>query len=111
MQRSVSKRQSERQRWLERINAWQDSGLTQKAFCQAHKLGYASFRRWRGIFKAEAAKAVGPSGESVRFLPVKVQETNPTPVTIHLQDDLRIEVASGFNPQLLQQVIEVLRSS
>lgn len=111
MQRSVSKRQSERQRWLERINAWQDSGLTQKAFCQAHQLGYATFRRWRGIFKAEAAKTAGPTRESVRFLPVIVQETIPTPVTIHLQDDLRIEVAPGFNPQLLQQVIEVLRSS
>jgi hypothetical protein len=32
-------------------------------------------------------------------------------VTIHLQGDLRIEVVPGFNPQLLQQVIEVLRSS
>jgi hypothetical protein len=111
MQRSVSKRQSERQRWLEHINAWQDSDLTQKAFCQAHQLGYASFRRWRGIFKAEAAKAAVSTDEVVRFLPVKVQDTNPTPLTIHLQADLRIEVAPGFNPQLLQQVIEVLRSS
>ena len=111
MQRSVSKRQSARQRWLEHINAWQDSDLTQKAFCQTHQLGYASFRRWRGIFKAEEAKAAKPSRDSVRFLPVKLQETIPTPLTIHLQEDLRIEVAADINPQLLQQVIEALRSS
>ena len=111
MKRSVSKRQTDRQRWLERIDAWQDSDLTQKAFCKTHQLGYASFRRWRGIFKAEAAKAAEPSRDSVRFLPVKLQETIPTHLTIHLQDDLRIEVVSGFNPQLLQQVIQVLRAS
>ena len=111
MKSRVSKRQVERQRWLEHVNAWQASDLTQKAFCQAHQLGYASFRRWRGIFKAQQTKGGEPVSEPVRFLPVNIQEPLPLTLRIHLQDGLGIEVASGFNPQLLKQVIQVLRSS
>ena len=111
MKSRVSKRQVERQRWLEHVNAWQGSDLTQKAFCQAHQLGYASFRRWRGIFKAEPAKVVESPSEPVRFLPVNIKDPLASTLQIHLQDGLHIEVAPGFNPQLLKQVIQVLRSS
>jgi hypothetical protein len=111
MKRSVSKRESDRQRWLEHVNAWQDSDLTQKAYCQAHQLGYASFRRWRGIFKAEEANSVESADEPVRFLSVNVREPLPSTLMIHLPQDLRIEVVTGVNPKLLQQVIEVLRAS
>jgi hypothetical protein len=111
MKSRVSKRQVERQRWLEHVNAWQASDLTQKAFCQAHQLGYASFRRWRGIFKAEQTKVVESASEPVRFLPVNIKDPIASTLRIHLQDGLHIEVAPGFNPQLLKQVIQVLRSS
>lgn len=111
MERSVSKRETDRQRWLERIKAWQDSDQSQKAFCKEHQLGYASFRRWRRILKAEDAKAAVSPGQPVRFLPVNVQAPIPLNLMIHLRDDLRIEVAPGFDPQLLQQLIELLRSS
>lgn len=111
MKQNVSKRQADRQRWLERINAWQDSNQSQRAFCKEHQLGYASFRRWRRILKAEDAKVVVSPGESVRFLPVNVQEPIPSNLMIHIQNDLRIEVAPEFNPRLLQQVLQVLRTS
>jgi hypothetical protein len=111
MKQSVTKRETDRQHWLERIDAWQNSNLSQKAFCKAHQLGYASFRRWRRIFKVEDAKTVVSAGETVRFLPVNVQEAISTHLMIHIQNDLRIEVVPGFNPQLLQQVIQVLRAT
>jgi hypothetical protein len=111
MKRSVSKREEDRQRWLDRINAWQNSNQSQKAFCKEHQLGYASFRRWRRILKAEDAKVAVFPGEPVRFLPVNVQEPISSNLMIHIQNDLRIEVVPGFNLQLLQQVLQVLRAS
>lgn len=111
MKRSVSKREADRQRWLERINACQDSNQSQKAFCKEHQLGYASFRRWRRLLKAEDAKAVVTPSEPVRFLPVNVQDPILSNLMIHIQNDLRIEVVPGFNPQLLQQVLQMLRAS
>ena len=47
MASSLPKRAINRQRWLERIRAWEESGLTQKAFCEQHHLGLASLQRWR----------------------------------------------------------------
>ena len=111
MNPSLSKREINRQRWLERINAWTNSNQSQQEFCKAHHLGYASFRRWRGLLKTEESEAVADATGVVRFLPVKVHETTPSNLTILIQDDLRIEVPTGFNPHLLQQIIQVLRAS
>jgi hypothetical protein len=53
MSSSLSKREINRQRWYERIEDWKQSGLTQKAFCERHHLGLASFQRWRRIFMTQ----------------------------------------------------------
>ena len=102
----LSKRQINRRRWSERIAAWRRSGQSQRAFCQHHHLGLASFRRWCGIFKAEKA-----SGRPVALLPVRVTEAKPALLTVVVQEDLRIEIPPGFDPQALRQLVRVLRTS
>jgi len=112
MDPSLSKRDLNRQRWRERISTWKNSSQTQKAFCEDQHVGLASFQRWRRILKTEDSEdLVTARHEIVRFLPVKVQEEKATNLTILIHDDLRIEVPTGFNPHLLQQVIQVLRAS
>ena len=111
MNPSLSKREMVHQHWREQITAWQASRQSQRKFCKDRQLGYASFRRWRQIFKAEDSKEAVTSTRPVRFLTVKVQEQKASTLAILIQDDLRIEVAAGFNPHLLQQVIQVLRAS
>ncbi len=110
MNPSLSKREINRQRWRERINAWKNSTQSQKAFCEDQHVGLASFQRWRRILKAGDSEATA-SPEPVRSLPVKVQAETPSNLTILIHDNLRIEVPAGFNPQLLQQVIQILRAS
>ncbi len=111
MKPSLSKREVNCQRWRNRISAWKKSGQSQKAFCADHHLRLASFQRWHRIFKAEAAESVTAQPAPVGFLPVRVRENKHPSLSIVVQDDLRIEVTAGFNPHLLQQVIEVLRAS
>ena len=111
MSPSLSKREINRQRWHDHVNAWKTSNQSQKAFCKDHHLGLSSFQRWHRIFKVEETEGVTVHPEPVSFLPVKVRETLPSRLTILVQDDLRIEVPPGFNPNLLQQVIHVLRAS
>lgn len=107
----LSKREINRQRWRERISAWKNCNQSQRAFCEDQHLGLASFQRWHRLFKAEDSKGVITPTGAVRFLPVKVQEEKPANLTILVQEDLRIEVPVGFNPHLLQQVIQILRAS
>ena len=111
MNPSLSKREINRQRWRERISAWKNSGQSQKAFCEDRHLGLASFQRWHRILKAEESEGSMTPSEAIHFLPVKVQEEKPSNLTVLVRDDLRIEVPAGFNPHVLQQVIQVLRAS
>ena len=107
MASSLPKRAINRQRWLERIRAWEESGLTQKAFCEQHHLGLASLQRWRRLFKTEEASS---NSAPVALLPVRVKETRSSNLNVVINDDLRIEIPSGFDPSALRQVIEVLRA-
>ncbi|MFC1680721.1 hypothetical protein ACFL1S_02865 [Pseudomonadota bacterium] len=111
MSSSLSKREINRQRWRERIDAWENSSQAQEAFCKSHHLAFASFRRWRGIFKAQDSEGVVAAPEPVRFLSVRVNDTASLNLTVLVQDDLRIEVPSGFNAHHLQQIIQVLRAT
>ena len=114
MDQSVSKREINRQRWLERISAWKKSNQSQREFCKAHHLGYASFRRWRSLLREEeAGNEVRLPSEPIRLLPVQLHQAKPIAanLTIVVEDNLRIEVPAQFDSHLLRQVIKVLRAS
>ena len=105
---SLSKRAANRQRWFDRIEAWKQSGLTQKTFCEQQQLRLGSFQRWRGIFmrgeKPEASSAVS-------FLPVSVMAAPTSNLALVIDDYLRIEIPAGFDPVILKQVVHALRAS
>lgn len=53
------------------IRNWQQSGLTQKAFCEQHKIGYHVFHYWYKCFRDLQAP---PKDEG--FIPLKIQPSN-----------------------------------
>ncbi len=108
MSRSPNKRQVNRQRWFDRIEHCKQSGLSQQAFCEQHQIGIASFRRWRAIFAHE----VKPTAKPVSLLPVNIIASVGGPsLALHFGEDLRLEIPPGFDAAMLQQVIDVLRTS
>ena len=108
MKSSLSKRAINGQRWLERIQAWEQSNLTQKAYCKQHHLGLASFQRWRRIFMTEEKSN---ESSSMTFLPVNVVESKASCLTVMINEDLRLEIPADFDPNTLKQVIQVLQAS
>lgn len=108
MKPSLSKRESNRQRWLERITDWQQSDLSQKAYCEQHHLGLASFRRWHRIFMMQKRAKDTPS---VSFLPVNLVEPSASSLTLRVNEHLTLEIPTGFDPNTLKQVIQVLQAS
>jgi hypothetical protein len=108
MEIGLTKREINRRRWLARIQSWKDSGLTQKAFCQQHGLGLASFRRWRAIVMREGK----PTDSSVvRFLPVNVVAPGTANLSVVINDSLRIEIPAGFDLATLRQVVQALQAA
>ncbi len=105
---SLSKRAANRQRWFDRIEAWEQSGLTQKAFCERQQLRLGSFQRWRGIFmRGERPEA----SSAVSFLPVNVAAAPASSLALVIDDHLRIEIPAGFDPVILQQVVQALQAA
>jgi len=108
MSSSLSKRETNRQRWFGHIQGWKRSGLTQKAFCEQHQLGLASFQRWRRILMTEGKPE---KSSAVTFLPVDVTTPRPPSLTLLVNDHLRIEIPVGFDPVMLKQVAQTIQAS
>ncbi len=54
-----------REKKLEMISRWQQSGLTQKAFCSANNIPYHIFHYWYGVYRSD----LNSNGS---FLPVNI---------------------------------------
>ena len=107
MEIGLTKREVNRRCWLELIQSWKHSGLTQKAFCQQHGLGLASFHRWRAIAMRDGKPADSPAST---LLPVNVVEPGAANLTVVINDTLRIEIQSDFDPHMLKQVVRALQA-
>lgn len=105
---SLNKRQVNRQRWFDRIESCKQSGLSQKAFCDRHRIGIASFRRWQAIF-AQGGK---PKARPARLLPVNLLPAVSGPsLALWFGGELRLEIPPGFDAVMLRQVVAALQAS
>ncbi len=107
MSSRLSKREDNHQRWRERIQAWKQSGLIQKEFCEQHQVGLSTFQRWRRILAVEVKPK---ESAAVSFLPVGVVCSGDSGLTVLVNDQLRIEIYTGFDANTLKQVIGVLQA-
>lgn len=91
------------ERWQERIVSYRNSGLTMKDWCAANGFTVDQLKYW--LYKG---KKKSPT-QAATFVPVKVASSEPaaSALWIHI-GSARIEVNSGFEPQLLRDVVEAL---
>lgn len=79
-------KKEQRAQYLEMIKQWQQSGLSQKAFCIANNIAYHVFHYWYGVYRSEQ-KVTGS------FLPVNI-----TPAAI--REQITITGLSGIHLQV-----------
>lgn len=118
--------------WRERIRRFEKSGLTIREFCEQESLVAHQFSWWRSQLKRRAAESAPrkrtakrkaasqptrvarkPRAPAANFLPVQVESSSLArpAVEIVLGRPPRIRVTSGFDADLLRQVIRVLEQS
>jgi hypothetical protein len=61
----MQNKKEQRAKKLEMIGQWQQSGLTQRAFCATHNIAYHVFHYYYGVYRSR-------QNTSDSFLPVKV---------------------------------------
>lgn len=72
----MAKKLPEDSKWQERIQSWQESGLTQSAWCQQHGIRTSKFGYWkRKLEKASSPTPLPGSG----FVSVIAQQEPATP--------------------------------
>jgi hypothetical protein len=100
----VRDERKERQ-WRRRINDWQASGLSVRAFCARHGLATASFYNWRRALERRVA-------EEPAFVPVRVVADavpiQASALEVVLTDGRAVRVAPGFDAATLRQLLAVL---
>jgi len=108
MSERILKRESQSV-WFERIQSWQQSGLTKAAYCRQLSLNPASFYKWFAKFQQANSAEWKPSSESSVFVPVRL---TPDPISkITLQcGDVSISFSGPILPEQVLPWIRVLRT-
>jgi hypothetical protein len=115
--------------WRKRMRRFAKSGLTIREFCEQEGLVAHQFSWWRSQLKRRAAESAPrrrtakrkaatqvarkPKTPAGRFVPVQVESSSlaQRSVEIVLGQPPRIRITSGFDADLLRQVIRVLEQS
>ncbi|BBN97854.1 IS66 family insertion sequence element accessory protein TnpA [Sporolactobacillus terrae] len=92
--------------WQERINDFEASHLNGIQWCANHNISLSQFRYWRRKLCLTAPQA---SRSKDRWVSVDLTDSaRQNPLLIQL-GTMKIEVHPGFNPDLLADVVRVLR--
>lgn len=92
--------------WQQYITAWQQSGLSQAAFCQSHQLSYHQFVYWRQKLVPQSDQA--QPATSRQLLPVHCRSEMNAPLSVILPNGLRIQGIDSHNLALVPQLWALL---
>ena len=85
------------QTWLERVKAWEDSGLAQKAYCKERGVSYSRFCVWRSKLIEQ--------GLVERKVPSRQAQDKPTFIPVSLEPTQAIQQRSMIEIQLPQGIV------
>ena len=110
--KTLSKKQS-RSFWKQHVQTWEESGITQAAYCKAHELQIKRFGYWKRKFIGTESQS-SQSSHFVQIKPVvpsQLIETmgSKTTLSIQLPNQFRIEGVTQHNLSLIKQLAEVLQ--
>jgi hypothetical protein len=93
--------------WKARVEAWRDSGISQRKFCQANDLPYPRFLYWRRKLDGDtgACRAKQASGG---FATVDYRHDANSGLTLSLPNGLVLRGISADNVPVVRQLLEQL---
>lgn len=92
--------------WEKHLDAWKESGLTQKDYCKQKGLTYGSFKNWRSQL---IEKSDFPAPRFVEATPVEPEKSlhNALVLQISLANGSRIGVTGQASSDVVRQVLEL----
>jgi len=104
----AEEQEQKRSYWKQQIEQWQQTGLSQAEYCRRNNLKHHQLAYWRKrCLKTESA---------VSFAAVHLEDLldipappNQSSLAVVIDNQFKVEIAAGFDPQLLRQVVTALR--
>jgi transposase-like protein len=94
-------------RWLEHLQAAEQSGLTLKAYARQRGLAVEKLYSWKQELKRRGV--LREAEEPPTFVPVRLMGASATaPVSVYLPSGVRLEVGEGASARGLRTVLECL---
>lgn len=95
--------------WLERIQSWRDSGLSQKAWCQQNSVRASQFGYWKRKLDTTPRPT---SQQPAAFVPVATTPhaatTESALLTVSLPNGIQVSGIDQDNLTLVQKLVGVL---
>ena len=95
--------------WQRHITSWQQSGLSQKAYCQQHQLGVSTFHnKYRALKSDNAVASAKPLTVLPVIRPLSSAPTEPIFITIQSPQGWRLECPLTIPALTLTTLLSVL---
>ena len=95
-------RAKKRRFWERHIQMWRSSGLSQTEYQRKHNLSKWQFVYWKKKFER-------PVSSDISLVPISLPQAMPSaPLSLIVNNRYRIELSEGFQPSVLEQVLEVV---
>lgn len=109
----MATREQRRQARIERITDYRCSGLSMSAWCTANQIKREQLKYW--LRKSKEDVSYDSPTPSTHWVPLTVPNQSDTHVPasslVVRIGQARIELHSGFNPELLREVVHALEKS
>ena len=91
-----------REKMFSLILAWQNSGLSQRAYCEQHAVRYSLFHYWYKQYREQQRSSKDNAG----FVPLNVQASGgAASVELLLPNGSRLLFHQGMSPEYLKALI------
>ena len=98
--------------WADRIQAFQESGLPRKDWCQQHEIPPSTLSYWIRKIQSEDTETEDAPDPIFARLPMEQElavHTEISPVTILLPENIRIEVGAECPARLINALLQALK--
>jgi len=94
------------------LRLWQESGLTQQAFCQEHDLVLRTFNTWKNAkYPGSPRRKPEAEGQGFVTVPLNTGKSTKAPASIQIGvGQYQVSVAGAFDTVVLNRVLTVLEA-
>ncbi len=97
--------------WQGHVEAWRQSGLSQKDYCAGKGIALSTFTMWRRRLLATTGGSVVTGTECVDIVAIRQVPLTAPPFILELRAGrYRVEIADGFQPDTLKSVLDMLEA-